>query len=212
MLSLFSTKNQLIQRHNGHALHLMSGRSNAWISTIGVWHSIESKYKEKQIKYFLNKQHPDYLNIISIFSIQDAQKELQHIFSLLSIKFIPRMLTLGLFRSIIGRFYPYPEGWQGSVVASIAYRTAPEDIIYQMDPVTTVNMKHTTMQWTVNIVFFFKTQFQFKDISRQGSVLLSFREHSKIFSRSFCIAEIVLHMRISSWNFVHVPKTMLWTQ
>ena len=34
--------------------------------------------------------------------------------------------------------------------------------------------------------------------------------YSKIFSRNLCIAEIVVHMRISSWNFVRVPKAMLW--
>ena len=34
--------------------------------------------------------------------------------------------------------------------------------------------------------------------------------HSKIFSRNVCIAEIVLLVRISSWNFVRVPKVILW--
>ena len=44
----------------------------------------------------------------------------------------------------------------------------------------------------------------------QGGVSLMFRELSKVFSRNLCIAEIVLVMRISSWNFVCVPKAMLW--
>ena len=44
----------------------------------------------------------------------------------------------------------------------------------------------------------------------QGGVSLTFREPSKIFSRNLCIAEIVLLMRILSWNFVRVPKAMLW--
>ena len=30
------------------------------------------------------------------------------------------------------------------------------------------------------------------------------------FSRNLCIAQIVLVMRISSWNFVRVPKALLW--
>ena len=41
-------------------------------------------------------------------------------------------------------------------------------------------------------------------------VSLTFRKLSKVFSRNLCIAEIVLVMRISSWNFVRVPKAMLW--
>ena len=46
----------------------------------------------------------------------------------------------------------------------------------------------------------------------QRVVSLTFRDLSKIFSRNLCIAEIVLLMRISSWNFVCVPKAkaMLW--
>ena len=40
----------------------------------------------------------------------------------------------------------------------------------------------------------------------QGVVSLTFRELSKILSRNLCIAEIVLVIRISSWNFVRVPK------
>ena len=43
-----------------------------------------------------------------------------------------------------------------------------------------------------------------------GAVSLTFRELSKIFSRNLCIEEIVLLVRISSWNFVCVPKAMLW--
>ena len=43
-----------------------------------------------------------------------------------------------------------------------------------------------------------------------GAVSLTFGELSKILSRNLCIAEIVLLMRISSWNFVRVPKAMLW--
>ena len=35
-----------------------------------------------------------------------------------------------------------------------------------------------------------------------GGVSLTFREHSKIFSRNLCISEIVLVMRMSSWNLV----------
>ena len=38
-----------------------------------------------------------------------------------------------------------------------------------------------------------------------GVVSLTFHELSKIFSRNLCIAEIVLVMKISSWNFVRVP-------
>ena len=47
-------------------------------------------------------------------------------------------------------------------------------------------------------------------IESQGVVSLTFRELSKIFSRNLCIAEIVLVIRISSWNLVRVPKAMLW--
>ena len=39
-------------------------------------------------------------------------------------------------------------------------------------------------------------------LKHQGFVSLTFRELSKIISRNLCIAEIVLLMRISSWNFV----------
>ena len=35
---------------------------------------------------------------------------------------------------------------------------------------------------------------------------VKFCELSKIFSRNLCITEIILLMRNSSWNFVHVPK------
>ena len=44
----------------------------------------------------------------------------------------------------------------------------------------------------------------------QGVVSLRFCMLSKIFSRNLCITEIVLLMRISSWNFVREPKAMLW--
>ena len=44
----------------------------------------------------------------------------------------------------------------------------------------------------------------------QGVVSLTFCELSKIFSRNLCIAEIVLLMKISNWNFVRVPNAMLW--
>ena len=43
-----------------------------------------------------------------------------------------------------------------------------------------------------------------------GVVSLTFHELSKIFSRKLCIAKIVLVIRISSWNFVRVPKALLW--
>ena len=46
--------------------------------------------------------------------------------------------------------------------------------------------------------------------SYQRGVSLKFRELSKKFFQTMCIAEIVLLMRISSLNLVHVPKTMLW--
>ena len=39
----------------------------------------------------------------------------------------------------------------------------------------------------------------------QGVVSLTFRELSKKISRNLCITQIVLLMRISSWNFVRVP-------
>ena len=37
-----------------------------------------------------------------------------------------------------------------------------------------------------------------------------FRELFKIFSRNLCFADIVLVVRISNWNFIRVPKAMLW--
>ena len=37
-----------------------------------------------------------------------------------------------------------------------------------------------------------------------------FRKLSKIFSLNLCIAEIILLMRISSWNFILEPKATLW--
>ena len=42
-----------------------------------------------------------------------------------------------------------------------------------------------------------------------GHVSLTFCELSKIFSRNLGMAEMVFPMRISSWNFVHVPKALL---
>ena len=48
-------------------------------------------------------------------------------------------------------------------------------------------------------------------LTDQGVVSPTFRELSTIFSRNLCIAKIVLLMIISSWNFVCVPKAMLWT-
>ena len=42
-----------------------------------------------------------------------------------------------------------------------------------------------------------------------GVVSLTFCKLSKIVSQNLCIAEIVLVMRISSWNFVCMPKAML---
>ena len=40
-------------------------------------------------------------------------------------------------------------------------------------------------------------------------VSLTFRELYKMFSRNLCIAQMIFLMRISSWNFVHVPIAML---
>ena len=48
------------------------------------------------------------------------------------------------------------------------------------------------------------------DAENQGVISLMFHELSNIFSRNFCIAEIVFLMIILSWNFVRVPKAMLW--
>ena len=45
-------------------------------------------------------------------------------------------------------------------------------------------------------------------IGYQGGVSLTFRELQNILSK-LCVAEIVLHMIISSWNFVRVPKAMV---
>ena len=41
------------------------------------------------------------------------------------------------------------------------------------------------------------------------SVSLTFHELYKMFSRNLCIAQIILLLNISSWNFVRVPKAML---
>ena len=47
-------------------------------------------------------------------------------------------------------------------------------------------------------------------VPHQGVVSLTFCKLSKIFSRNLCVAEIALPTSISSWNFVRVPKAMLW--
>ena len=52
--------------------------------------------------------------------------------------------------------------------------------------------------------------FMYHYLPIQGVVSLRFRELSKICSRDFCIAEVVLLMIISSWNFVRVSKAVLW--
>ena len=44
----------------------------------------------------------------------------------------------------------------------------------------------------------------------QGVVSLTFREISKMISRKYTITENTFMMRISSWNFVRVPKAWLW--
>ena len=49
------------------------------------------------------------------------------------------------------------------------------------------------------------------DTKSQGIDSLTFRDLSKIFSRILWIAGIVLLMRISSWNFVRVPKAQTYT-
>ena len=49
-----------------------------------------------------------------------------------------------------------------------------------------------------------------KKCQRTGGVSLTFRELSKIFSRNLYIIKIALLMRISSFNFVTVPKAWLW--
>ena len=43
-----------------------------------------------------------------------------------------------------------------------------------------------------------------------GVVSLTFRELSKIISRKYTLPVITFLVRISSWNFVHVPKAWLW--
>ena len=43
-----------------------------------------------------------------------------------------------------------------------------------------------------------------------GSVSLAFLKLSKTLSQNLCIAEIELLMKISSWNFVCVPKACFW--
>ena len=44
----------------------------------------------------------------------------------------------------------------------------------------------------------------------QGAVSLTFRKLFKIISRKYAMPKITFILRISSWNFVHVPKTWLW--
>ena len=44
----------------------------------------------------------------------------------------------------------------------------------------------------------------------QGGVSLTFREHSKIISRKYTMPEITFMVRISSWNFLRVPRALLW--
>ena len=48
--------------------------------------------------------------------------------------------------------------------------------------------------------------------SIQGVVSLTFRELSKIILRKYTMPEITFALRISSWNFVRVPKAWLWVQ
>ena len=43
-----------------------------------------------------------------------------------------------------------------------------------------------------------------------GGVSQKFCKLSKIIMRKYTIPEITLIVRISSWNFVHVPKAWLW--
>ena len=50
----------------------------------------------------------------------------------------------------------------------------------------------------------------FPDTTTPGIVSLTVRELSKIFSRNLCIAGIVLFMRSSGWNFVHMAEAFLW--
>ena len=47
-------------------------------------------------------------------------------------------------------------------------------------------------------------------LSILGVVSLTFRELSKIISRKYITPEITFTARISSWNFVRVPKAWLW--
>ena len=48
------------------------------------------------------------------------------------------------------------------------------------------------------------------ELACQGVVSLTFRELSKIISRKYTTPEITFTVRISSWNFVRVPKAWLW--
>ena len=46
----------------------------------------------------------------------------------------------------------------------------------------------------------------------QGVVSLTFRELSKIISRKYTLPVIKFLVRVSSWNFVRVPKAWLWAR
>ena len=65
------------------------------------------------------------------------------------------------------------------------------------------------ISWSISFAYWFHHGV-YGDILKVplGGVSLTFREFSKIFSQNLCIAEIILLMRISSWNFVRVPKAM----
>ena len=47
-------------------------------------------------------------------------------------------------------------------------------------------------------------------LDKQGPVSQTFCKLSKIISWKYTILGITFMMRISSWNFVHVPKAWLW--
>ena len=48
------------------------------------------------------------------------------------------------------------------------------------------------------------------ELKGQGVVSLTFRELSEIISQKYTIPENTFILRISSWNFVRVPKAWLW--
>ena len=72
-----------------------------------------------------------------------------------------------------------------------------------------VMASQTTDKWTVCSAAYLCKHNQMLPESLGGDSL-TFRELSKIFSQNLCVAEIVLLMRISSWNFVRVSKSLLW--